>query len=70
MNTYTTKSGDTFDIIAFQELGDGRYTEKLINANRDKIQYFIFPAGIEISIPDIETDRLEKIPPWKARSNL
>lgn len=67
MKTYTTKQGDMWDSIAFRELGSCSYTDDLMNVNQDKLTYFSFPAGIELNLPDIETDELisESTPPWK-----
>lgn len=65
MKTYTTKSGDMFDLVAFRELGDCKYTEKLIDANRDKITNFIFSAGEVLNIPDISSDKVDALPPWR-----
>lgn len=63
--TYTTQSGDMFDLIAFKTLGDCRYTEKLINANRHLIENFIFSAGKTLNIPATSAEIAEKLPPWK-----
>jgi len=65
MDTYTTKSGDMFDLVAFQKYGDCKYTEKVLNANRDKLKNFIFSAGAELNIPDISADKINSLPPWK-----
>ena len=66
MKTYTTKNGDTFDLIAFNELGSCNYVEKLINANREHVGTYIFDAGVELVIPDIETEKREKkLPAWR-----
>lgn len=65
MKIYTTTSGDMFDLIAFKILGDCKYTEKLINANRDKIENFIFSAGENLKIPDISKEKINILPPWK-----
>lgn len=65
MKTYRTKSGDTFELIAYQQMGSCRYVEKLINANREHIETFIFSAGVEIKIPDIETAKVTNLPPWR-----
>lgn len=64
--TYSTQSGDMWDLISYKTLGDCKYVDALINANRDKIDYFIFPAGIELNVPDI-TPEIKKsaLPPWK-----
>lgn len=63
--TYTTKSGDTWDIIAYETLGDCRYTEDLINANREYLTTYIFSAGVKLKIPEIEKKRTKELPPWK-----
>lgn len=66
--TYTTKQGDMWDAIAFRELGDTAYTDKLMTMNSKHIGIFIFPAGIELTLPDIQTTTVSKAPPWKAVS--
>lgn len=63
--TYVTKSGDTWDAIAFKVYGDCRYTENLINANRDHITTFIFSAGVILKIPAITKSQSKTLPPWK-----
>ncbi len=66
MKKYLTRAGDSFDLIAFQQLGSCNYVEELINANRDKIEYFIFPAGVKLNVPDIETTKKTILPPWRS----
>lgn len=66
MHKYTTVSGDTWDLIAFRQLGSCQYTELLINANRNHIDKFIFRAGTELIIPDIEKEQKKiSLPPWR-----
>lgn len=66
MHKYTTVSGDTWDLIAFRQLGSCQYTELLINANRKHIDKFIFRAGVELLIPDIEEEQKKiSLPPWR-----
>lgn len=66
MKTYTTSQGDTFDLVAFKTLGSCDYTEALINANREQIQTFIFSAGVELTVPDIEEQKqVTTMPPWR-----
>ena len=65
--TYTTKQGDTFDLIAFQQLGSARYVERLINANRAHVSTVIFKAGVTLELPTItEETKTAKLPPWRA----
>lgn len=64
--TYTTKAGDTFDLVAFRVMGDCRYMPQLIDANRDKIDRFVFAAGVELTIPDVTpSTRPSSLPPWR-----
>ena len=66
MKTYITKQGDTFDKIAYKQLGSCKYTEVLINANRDLIEHFIFSAGEKIIIPDVTNSTVTvNLPPWR-----
>lgn len=68
VKTYRTVQGDMWDSIAYSQLGSTRYTDKLINANQQYLDYYIFPAGIELVLPEIETPRTDSsLPPWKRR---
>lgn len=62
---YTTISGDMWDQIAYKQMGDVLYTDKLMRANTDYLETFIFPAGIVLSIPEVEEKQNMELPPWK-----
>lgn len=65
-STYTTVQGDMWDSIAYSQLGDVSFTDQLMNANLQYIDHYIFPAGIELVLPDIETETInDDLPPWK-----
>lgn len=64
MAKYITKSGDMWDWIAFKQMGSEKYTEDLLNANRKHLGTFIFGAGVELNIPDVETAPKRILPPW------
>lgn len=66
--TYSTKSGDTWDLIAHFQLGSCRFTEKLINLNRKFAEIVIFSAGIELKLPDVSSERKVKLPPWRTET--
>ncbi|MBR1645188.1 MAG: tail protein X [Selenomonadaceae bacterium] len=66
--TYTTVAGDTFDSAAFKALGSCRWTEKLINKNRQFVDTVIFKAGVELELPDISNERQIKMPPWRTET--
>jgi phage tail protein X len=63
-STYVTKQGDTFDSIAFNQLGNEIYTEQLMAANPDYLAVVIFSGGITLTIPGIDNDTTDTDPPW------
>ncbi len=66
---HITIAGDTFDKIAYKYYGDEHLCDKLMDANRSLIDYLIFPAGIEVTIPARETFTTEEVdsdfPDWR-----
>lgn len=70
---HITIAGDTFDKIAYQYYGDEHLCDKLMDANRQLIDYLVFPAGIEVTVParemfetvDVESD----FPDWRTVLN-
>ena len=52
---YITTSGQTWDQIALDLYGNEYYCQYIIDANPDKIDYLIFPAGIELKLPEDES---------------
>lgn len=66
MAEYITKSGDTWDIIAYEQLGSCSYVEQLINANRACIGTAIFSAGTKLTLPAINNGgQTSSLPPWR-----
>lgn len=65
MTTYITIQGDQWDLIAYKLLGSANHTDKLMNANPGYLDYFIFPAGIELVIPEVSTTIKGSVPPWR-----
>lgn len=66
MNIYTTIQGDTWDMIAYRKLGSTNYTDRLISANPEHVGTFLFPAGVTLRLPEIETVKTaDSLPPWK-----
>lgn len=63
--TYTTVSGDEWDMIAKRELGGERYAGALMAANPAYINTAIFSAGVRLVIPDIKEAIPATLPPWK-----
>ena len=69
MKKYTSISGDTWDKIAHSQLGDAMLKDKLMNANRRHRFIFIFPAGVELIIPDVPPPIAAGLPPWRVGGN-
>ena len=68
MRTYTTKQGDTWDIIAKSQLGSEFQMHQLIELNFKYRDILIFSSGIELNIPDVNprpSTNSEQLPPWK-----
>lgn len=64
--TYTTKSGDTWDGLAFTLLGDERYLHLLILANPAHAYLTRLPAGVVLTVPEVPTpDPAPNLPPWR-----
>lgn len=66
VKTYLTKAGQMWDEVAFEIFGDCKYTADLMKANPDLLCWFIFPAGIELKLPEIEkpTAKNNLLPAW------
>ncbi len=65
MKTYTTVQGDIWDKIAYNQLGDTAYTDLLIRKNLAYREYFIFPTGVTLVLPEISATQSSLLPPWK-----
>lgn len=64
-NTYTTKSGDMWDSIAYRQLGSTSYTDQLINANLQYRDAYLFRSGVVLVLPEIQKPVNSLLPPWK-----
>lgn len=68
MKTYRTIQGDMWDSIAYKQLGSIAYTDKLMRLNPQHRDIYIFPAGIELQLPEIDKTAKTaagRLPPWK-----
>ena len=63
--TYRTISGDMWDQIAYEQMGSSFYSTELMKANKQHLKYYIFPAGIELAIPEVESNEVNSLPLWK-----
>ncbi len=65
-NTYTTKQGDTWDLIAFRVYGDVKYTGWLMQNNFPQLDVFVFDAGAVLQTPELpEDEQLANVPIWR-----
>lgn len=66
-STYTTIQGDTWDNIAYKQLGDESYVSELLEMNFDSRMYTVFPSGVVLTLPEVtvKTDEALNLPPWK-----
>lgn len=64
--TYTTVQGDMWDSIAYAQLGSVSHTDKLMNANPQHRDTYIFPAGVVLTLPEVDDKTAPStLPPWK-----
>ena len=61
---YITSAGDMWDKIAYEQMGSEDYMSELIQSNYHLIDYVIFPAGIEINVPEVDDTQTE-LPSWR-----
>ena len=63
--SYVTQQGDTWDLISLKTVGSELYMVKLIEKNLKYREVVIFPAGVNLKIPQISTPISNNLPPWK-----
>ena len=61
---YTTISGDTWDLIAYQQMGDEKYMKNLLAANLPLSEVLRFDAGTKVIIPDLTVETSDNLPFW------
>jgi phage tail protein X len=63
---YTTRSGDTWDILAMDFYGDEHLAGFLQQANPTLLDYLFFPSGLTIIVPQTPvTATAQPKPPWQ-----
>lgn len=65
MGNYITTQGDTWDFIAKKVYGDEKYLDYLMVNNFPLLDYFVFPAGVEVVTPILPKERMEELPSWR-----
>ena len=66
---YTTLDGDTWDSIAYSEMGDEAHLGLLLLANPEHAYTLTFASGVVLTVPDAPTpDPATTLPPWRTSS--
>lgn len=65
MALYTTRAGDMWDLIAYEQLGSVNDTARLMNLNPQFRNTYIFPSGVVLALPEREVKISRSLPPWK-----
>lgn len=63
---YTTKSGDTWDLIALNVYGSEQKADWLMQNNPELIRIVRFDSGTVLSTPELSAEKSGDLPPWKA----
>ena len=64
-NLYRTIQDDTFDAAAYRIWGRESMARGLIDANPGYADVVFFPAGVELTVPDVEAPvSAEVLPGW------
>lgn len=64
-----TLQGDMWDALSLRAYGRTDFADDLIMANPEHRKTVIFPAGVEIKTPEINTAQAASgLPPWKRRA--
>lgn len=69
MSKYRSVQGDMWDSIAYKVYGDEGLMNRLIEANSKYREIQVFPAGIELDIPELvseeESEISDSVPIWR-----
>lgn len=62
---YKTISGDEWDYICFKHYGTEMVMHQVMNANPQYMHIVVFPAGVELVMPELEIIKESNDkPPW------
>lgn len=63
---YTTRAGDTFDLLAIAAYNDEKMASQIIQKNPMYMNTLIFEAGNTLRIPVLkESEKPSTLPPWR-----
>ncbi len=64
MTTYSTISGQTWDMISKEVYGTELKVGVLMEANPKLLDIFIFPANVKLNVPEVDEENTV-LPPWR-----
>lgn len=70
METTLSRMGETWDMISKRVYGDEHFMDALLAANVELRDVALFPYGVEIVVPEIDTHSTAydiNLPPWKRK---
>ena len=62
---YTTKQGDTWDMIAKAVYDDEMNAQILWEANPRHLEIFIFPGGVQLACTELSVSEITGLPDWR-----
>lgn len=62
---YTTRAGEQWDEIALAVYGDEKHADILMQANPQALDYYQFPAGVVLRVPELTEEQTTELPPWR-----
>lgn len=66
-STYTTRQGDTWDVIAYRLWGRETLMHHLMQANADHGDVLVFGPDVVLAVPDVVVPpKTPDLPPWYA----
>lgn len=65
-NTYTTRPGDQWDIIAKRVYGSELHADFLMKHNFEQLDIYEFDAGVVLNTPELPEPKTETLPEWRA----
>lgn len=63
--TYETVQSDMWDGIAYKLYGTETALNKLLDANQQYAGIVVFPAGVELQVPEYIAPAISSLPPWR-----
>lgn len=62
---YLTIQGDTWDKIAKIVYGNEKYLDYLMSNNYHLLEYFVFPANVNVNTPALSEVKADSLPHWR-----